>query len=119
MRLDLTKQTPKLRLVEETSKQIIEFFITHTSIVQEIQSKVEHIKTPIEETIPKRLDDREIALRSSLTSTQHLQDEVDDASRWLKKMKLAVENQSPLSADHDVSERQLNDQSLFVDEIAR
>ncbi len=93
--------------------------ITETSIVHDIQSKVSKATKPVEETIPKRLDDIEAMLHSSLLSTQKHQDNVEEASRWLKKMEIAVASQSLLSAESEVSERQLEEQKLVVDEVER
>eukprot|EP00112_Aurelia_sp_Birch-Aquarium-sp1_P005322 Seg1602.3 transcript_id=Seg1602.3/GoldUCD/mRNA.D3Y31 product="Microtubule-actin cross-linking factor 1" protein_id=Seg1602.3/GoldUCD/D3Y31 len=97
VRLDLSRQAPKLGLIYEISQQLTQINISHTTIVKSIESRVTEVKLPIEETIPKTLDEMETLLQSSLASTQKLQDEVDDMLRWLKKMEIALKSQSPLN----------------------
>lgn len=119
MRLDLSRQAPKLGLIYEISQQLTQINISHTTIVKSIESRVTEVKLPIEETIPKTLDEMETLLQSSLASTQKLQDEVDDMLRWLKKMEIALKSQSPLSAERSISERQLSEHAYIMEEIAR
>eukprot|EP00794_Sanderia_malayensis_P004727 gene4727-5350_t len=119
IRIELAKQTPKLRLIEDSALQLEVIFKEQPNILSEIQSKVDNVKTPVEETIPKRLDQLEDSLHSSLLSTQKQQDDADEALRWLRKMEVALASQGPLSAKSDVSQRQLTEQTAVMEELER
>ena len=92
---------------------------TQQNVVDSINLRVNGIKSPVEERIPKTLDEKEAMLQAALSSSMKFQDEIGDLLRWVKKMYVAVKSQSPLSAEEGTSKRQANEQAYVMEEIAR
>uniref|UniRef100_A0A7M5V1J7 Uncharacterized protein n=1 Tax=Clytia hemisphaerica TaxID=252671 RepID=A0A7M5V1J7_9CNID len=114
-RIDLRKHMPQLKEAEEIGQWCAENL--DDAVKPVVEERLEKVKTPMEETIPEKLDDLEGKLGTSLASTKQFNEDVDDLNKFLNKMNNTVENQKPISADKDPSKRQLNEQQYLLEEV--
>jgi len=114
-RIDLRKHTPQLKEAEDLGKWCVDNL--DESVKPTVEERLEKVKTPMEEDIPKKLDELESQLGSNLATSKQLMEDVDDLNKFLNKMDNTVDHQKPISADKDTSERQLKEQDYLLDEL--
>lgn len=114
-RIYLRKQMPRLKEAEDVGKWCIDNL--DSTVKPTVEERLEKVKTPMEEDIPKKLDDLEGQLGSNMATSKQFAEDADDLSKFLNKMKNTVDDQKPISADKDTSLRQLKEQGYLLDEL--
>ena len=114
-RIDLRKQMPRLKEAEDVGKWCIDNL--DSTVKPTVEERLEKVKTPMEEDIPKKLDDLEGQLGSNLATTKQFTEDADDLIKFLNKMNNTVDDQKPISADKDTSQRQVKEQGYLLDEL--
>ena len=80
--MELRKKLPELKEVGQMSDWFVVALQGHPSLSKEVEQLYEDVRSPLEVTIPTKLNQLEELLQNSLASSKHLMSNAEEVDRY-------------------------------------